>query len=161
MRNNLGLWSSPQGPSVTCGSGRYPSKAHHNTCHPDLWGSVSDSLHCEASWGHGPLLWLFRAQCQGLIWCLVPQFVLLITEYTRLSTAGTAALPVAKHPSRNQKKTLPLTTSFHLMLNLKPDFSLSSFTFIKRLFSFCLVSAIRVVLSAYLGCWYFSQQSWF
>ena len=35
------------------------------------------------------------------------------------------------------------------MLIFKPGFSLSSFTFIKRLFSF-LVSAIRVVSSAYL-----------
>ena len=35
-------------------------------------------------------------------------------------------------------------------LSLKPTFSLSSFTFIKRLFSFSLLSAIRVVSSAYL-----------
>ena len=36
------------------------------------------------------------------------------------------------------------------MLNFKPAFSLSSFTFIKQLFSFSLLSAIRVVSSAYL-----------
>ena len=36
------------------------------------------------------------------------------------------------------------------MLNLKPGFSLSSFTFIKRLFRFYSLSAIRVVSSAYL-----------
>ena len=36
------------------------------------------------------------------------------------------------------------------MLNFKPTFSLSSFTFIKRLFSSCSISAIRVVSSAYL-----------
>ena len=36
-----------------------------------------------------------------------------------------------------------------LMLSFKPTFSLSSFTFIKRLFS-SLLSAIRVVSSAYL-----------
>ena len=36
------------------------------------------------------------------------------------------------------------------MLNFKPTCSLSSFTFIKRLFSFSLLSAIRVVSSAYL-----------
>ena len=57
-----------------------------------------------------------------------------------------------------------------LMLSFKPGFSLSSFTFIKRLFSSSL-SAIRVVLSAccYLvvlsgviwSYWYFSWQSWF
>ena len=36
------------------------------------------------------------------------------------------------------------------MLSFKPTFSLSFFTFIKRLFSSSLLSAIRVVLSAYL-----------
>ena len=37
-----------------------------------------------------------------------------------------------------------------LMLSFKPTFSLSSFTFIKRLFSSSSLSAIRVVPSAYL-----------
>ena len=36
------------------------------------------------------------------------------------------------------------------MLSFKPNFSLSSFTFIKRLFSFSLLSVIRLVSSAYL-----------
>ena len=36
------------------------------------------------------------------------------------------------------------------MLSFKPNFSFSSFTFIKRLFSSSLLSAIRVVSSAYL-----------
>ena len=36
------------------------------------------------------------------------------------------------------------------MLSFKPDFSLSSFTFIKRLFNSSSLSAIRVVSSAYL-----------
>ena len=36
------------------------------------------------------------------------------------------------------------------MLNFKPTFSLSSFTFIKRLFSSSSLSAIRVMSSAYL-----------
>ena len=37
-----------------------------------------------------------------------------------------------------------------LMLSFKPTFSLSSFTFIKRLFSSSLLSAVRVVSSVYL-----------
>jgi len=37
-----------------------------------------------------------------------------------------------------------------LMLNFKPAFSLSTFTFIKRLFSSSLFSTIRLLLSAYL-----------
>ena len=36
------------------------------------------------------------------------------------------------------------------MLSFKPAFSLSSFTFIKRLISFSLLSAIRMLSSAYL-----------
>ena len=36
------------------------------------------------------------------------------------------------------------------MLSFKPTFSLSSFTFIKRLFSYSSISAIRVVSSSYL-----------
>ena len=36
------------------------------------------------------------------------------------------------------------------MLSFKPDFSLSSFTFIKKLFSSSSLSAVRVVSSAYL-----------
>ena len=41
------------------------------------------------------------------------------------------------------------------MLSFKPTFSLSSFTFIKRLFSSPSLSAIRVVSSAYLRLWIF------
>ena len=47
------------------------------------------------------------------------------------------------------------------MLSFKPTFSLSSFTFTKRLFSSSSLSAVRVVSSAYWGYWYFSQKSWF
>ena len=41
------------------------------------------------------------------------------------------------------------------MLSFKPTFSLSSFTFIKRLFSSSSLSTIRVVSSAYLRLWIF------
>ena len=46
------------------------------------------------------------------------------------------------------------------MLSFKPNFSLSSFTFIKRLFRSSLLSATMVVSSIW-DYWYFSQQSWF
>ena len=47
------------------------------------------------------------------------------------------------------------------MLSFKPTFSLSSFTFNKRLFSSSLFSAIRAVSYAYLRLLYFFRQSWF
>ena len=46
------------------------------------------------------------------------------------------------------------------MLSFKPTFSLSSFTFIKRLFSSSLLSAIGWCHLCW-GNWYFCQQSWF
>ena len=46
-------------------------------------------------------------------------------------------------------------------LSFKPTYSLSSFTFIKRLFSSSSLSTIRVVSSAYLRLLIFSWQSWF
>ena len=47
------------------------------------------------------------------------------------------------------------------MLSFKTAFSLSSFTFIKRLFSSSSLSAIRVFSSACLRFRYFFRQSWF
>ena len=44
------------------------------------------------------------------------------------------------------------------MLNFKPTFSLSSFTFIKRLFSFSSLSALRVVSSDFWFLCLFSAQ---
>ena len=46
-------------------------------------------------------------------------------------------------------------------LSFKPTFSLSSFTFIKRLFSFSSLSDIRVVSSAYLRLLIFLPAIWF
>ena len=46
------------------------------------------------------------------------------------------------------------------MLSFKPAFH-SPLTFIKRLLSSSLLSAIRVVSLHIWGYWYFSQQSWF
>ena len=48
---------------------------------------------------------------------------------------------------------------FFSMLSFKPTFSLSSFTFIKRLFSSSSLSTIRVVSSAYLRLLIYSRQS--
>ena len=47
------------------------------------------------------------------------------------------------------------------MLSFKPTFSLSSFTFIKKLFSSSSLSSRRVCHLHIWGYWYFSQKSWF
>ena len=47
------------------------------------------------------------------------------------------------------------------MLSYKPEFSLSSFTFVKRLFSSPSLSTIEWCHLHIWGYWYFSRQSWF
>ena len=47
------------------------------------------------------------------------------------------------------------------MLSFKPGFSLSCFTFIKRLFTSVFLFPIKLLSSAYLTFWYFSRQSLF
>ena len=47
------------------------------------------------------------------------------------------------------------------MLSFKPDFSLSSLTFLKRLFGGSLLSALGWHHLHIQGYWYFSKQSWF
>jgi len=47
------------------------------------------------------------------------------------------------------------------MLSFKPAFSLSSFTLIKRLFSFSSLLSLKWYHLHIWGCWYFSWQSWF
>ena len=46
------------------------------------------------------------------------------------------------------------------MLSFKPTFSLSTFTFIKRLFSSSLLYAIRVVSSASSACTHMVRNRW-
>ena len=53
------------------------------------------------------------------------------------------------------------TILVYWMLRFKPSFSLSSFTFIKRLFSYSSFSANRVASSSYLRSLTFLQWSWF
>ena len=53
-------------------------------------------------------------------------------------------------PTCHEVMGLDVMISVFWMLSFKPTFSLSSFTFIKRLFSSSLLSAIRVVSSALL-----------
>ena len=50
---------------------------------------------------------------------------------------------------------------FFGILSFKPEFSPSSFTYIKRLFSSSFLSAIRVILSAYRRLLIFLLKSWF
>ena len=88
-------------------------------------------------------------------WLQLPSAVILEPK-KKFVTVSTVSPPICHEVQRLDAMILVFW-----MLSYKPTFSLSSFTFIKRLFSSSSLSAIKVVSSAYLRFRYFSQQSWF
>ena len=80
-------------------------------------------------------------------WLQSPTAVILEPKKIKSDTVSTVS-PSISH--QVMKKGLDAMIFVFWMLSFKPNFSLSSFTFIKRLFSSSSLSAIRVVSSAYL-----------
>ena len=91
-------------------------------------------------------------------WLQSPSAVILEPQKIKSDTVSTVSPSISHAVMGPDAKILVFW-----MLSFKPTFSLSSFTFIKRLFSSSSLSATRVVSSAYLRLWYwyFSRQSWF
>ena len=88
---------------------------------------------------------LSRSKCLLILWLQSPSAVILEPKKIKSVTVSTVS------PSICHEVMGPDAMIFIFwMLSFKPTFSLSSFTFIKRLFSCPLLSAIRVVSSAYL-----------
>ena len=77
-------------------------------------------------------------------WLQSPSAVILELKIIKSLTVSTVSLSICQEVMRPNAMILVFW-----MLSFKPHFSLSSFTFVKRLFS-SLLSAIRVVSSAYL-----------
>src|SRR5574337_504796 len=91
------------------------------------------------------ITFLPRSKCLLISWLQSPSAVILEPSKIKSDTASTVS------PSICHEVMGPDATIFiFCMLSFKPTFSLSSFTFIKRLFSSSSLSAIRVVSSAYL-----------
>ena len=84
------------------------------------------------------ITFLPRSKCLSISWLQSPFAVILEPKKMKSDTVSTVS-PSISHEVMGWG-----------MLSLKPTFSLSSFTFIKRLFSSSSLSAIRVVSSAYL-----------
>ena len=102
------------------------------------------------------IAFLPRSQRLLISWLQSPSAVILESPKIKPDTVSTVS------PSISHELMGPDAMIFVFwMLSFKPTFSVSSFTFIKRLFSSSSLSAIRVVSSAIWGYWYFSWQSWF
>ena len=91
------------------------------------------------------IAFLPRSKCLLISWLQSPSAVILEPKKIKSVTISSVS------PSICEEVMGPDAMIFVFwMLSFKPAFSLSSFTFIKRLFSSSLLSAIREVSSAYL-----------
>ena len=88
------------------------------------------------------ITFLPRSKHLLISWLQSPSAVIL--EHKNIKSA-TVSLPICHEVLEADAMIL-----FSQMLSFKPNFSLSSLTFIKRLFSSSSLSSIRVVSSAYL-----------
>ena len=91
------------------------------------------------------ITFLPRSKCLLISWLQSPSAVILEPKKIKSDTVSTV------YPSIYHEVMGPDAMIFIFwMLSFKPNFSLFSFTFIKRLFSSSSLSAIRVLSSAYL-----------
>ena len=103
------------------------------------------------------ITFLPRSKCLLISWLQSPSAVIVEPPKIKSDTVSTVSPSIFY-----EVMGLDAMIFVFWMLSFKPTFSLSTFTFIKRLVSSSSLSAIRVVSSAYLRLLrLFSQQSWF
>ena len=91
------------------------------------------------------ITFLLRSKHLLILWLQSPSAVILEPKKIKSATVSFVSPSICHEVMGRDAMILVFW-----MLNFKPAFSLSSFTFIKRLFSSSLLSAIRMVSSAYL-----------
>ena len=91
------------------------------------------------------ITFLPRSKHLLISWLQSPSVVILEPKNIKSDTFSTVSPSISHEVMGPDAMTLVFW-----MLSFKPTFSLSSFTFIKRLFSSSSLSALRVVSSAYL-----------
>ena len=91
------------------------------------------------------ITFLPRSKHLLISWLQSPSAVILEPQKIKSVTVSTVSPSISHEVMRPDAMILVFW-----MLSFKPNYSFSSFTFIKRLFSSSLLSAIKVVSSAYL-----------
>ena len=91
------------------------------------------------------IAFLSKSQCLLIFWLQSPSAVILEPKKLKFLTVFIVSSSIC-----HEMMGLDAMIFSFWMLNFKPTFSLSSFTFIKMFFSSSSLSAIRVVSSAYL-----------
>ena len=121
--------------------------------------------------------WIFVGKVMSLLFNMMPRLVITFLPRSKrllISWLQSPSAVILEPPKIKSLTVSVVTPSIWLevmgpdavilvfwMLSFKPIFSLSSFTFIKRLFSSSLLSAIGWCHLHIWGYWYFSQKSWF
>ena len=98
------------------------------------------------------IAFLPRSKCLLISWLQLLSTVILEPKKIKSVTASSFSTSICHEVMGPEAMVLVFW-----MLSFKPDFSLSSFTFIKRFFSSSSLSAVRVVSSAYLKLLIFLQ----
>ena len=101
------------------------------------------------------IAFLPRSKHLLIFWPQSPSAVILESPKIKLLTVSIVSPSIC-----HEVMGLDAMMLVYWTLSLKPTFSLSSFTFIKRLFSSSLLSAVRVVSSAYLRLLIFLPAIW-
>ena len=102
------------------------------------------------------ITFLTRSKCLLISWLQSPSAVILEAQKIKSVNVSTVSPSILHEVMGPDAMVLVFW-----MLIFKPTFSLSSFTFIKRLFSSSSLSAIGWCHLYIWGYWYFSRQSWF
>ena len=102
------------------------------------------------------ITFLLRSKHLLISWLQSPPAVILEPQKIKSATVPTVSSSISHEVMERDAMILVFW-----MLSFKPPFSLSSFTFIKRLLSSSSLSAIRVGHLHIWGYGYFSWQSWF
>ena len=102
------------------------------------------------------IAFLLRSKHLLISWLQSPSAVILEPLKIKSLTVSTVYPSIC-----HEMMTLDAMIFIFCILSFKPTFSLSSFTFIKRLFSSSSLSSLRCCHVHIWGDWYFSWQSWF
>ena len=102
------------------------------------------------------ITFLPRSKCLLISWLQSPSAAILEPQKIKSDTVSTVS-PSISHDSMGRDAMILV----FWMLSFKPTFSLSAFTFIKRLFISSSLSAIGWCHLHTWRYWYFSRKSWF
>ena len=151
---------------------------HHSSKASILWRSVLFTvqlLHPYMTTGKSIALtrWTFVGKVMSLLFNMLSKLVITFLPRSKHLLISWLWSPsaVTLEPPKIKSDTVSPSISHEVMgpdvkilvfwmLSFKPTSSLSSFPFIKRLFSSSSLSAIRVVSLHIWSYWYFSWQSW-